>query len=434
MMSTTNATIRLGQIRLALLIGCLLSGSASAETLQQAWETGLVANRGLRAAQQNTAAAASLVRAAESARLPGVVLDAGYTILNNEPALRVELGGASQQFVVAERESYAYRAMATLPLYTSGRIRNGIGASKAGLDAAGYGESGEVQELKLRIAEAFIAVLRTVRGLAVANQHVASLVAHTADVQNLFDQGMVARNDLLATLVTLADARQQAIRAENSVDIARAAYNRLFGRPLDQAVALDDIAPESGDYPLSAVTERALRQRPELAALAAQIRALGYQAAAVRAETGPQVALSGGFGYQENRNQVHEGQWSATLGVRWNLFDGGVVNHRAGAVNREKAALQERREDLASGIELQIRQAWLDVQETRKRVEVTRDTIVHAEENLRVNRDRYTNGLATNTDVLSAETLRLVSQNNHVNVLYDAVLAGLRLKRAMGEP
>ncbi len=434
MMSTTNATIRLGQIRLALLIGCLLSGSASAETLQQAWETGLVANRGLRAAQQNTAAAASLVRAAESARLPGVVLDAGYTILNNEPALRVELGGASQQFVVAERESYAYRAMATLPLYTSGRIRNGIGASKAGLDAAGYGESGEVQELKLRIAEAFIAVLRTVRGLAVANQHVASLVAHTADVQNLFDQGMVARNDLLATLVTLADARQQAIRAENSVDIARAAYNRLFGRPLDQAVALDDIAPESGDYPLSAVTERALRQRPELAALAAQIRALGYQAAAVRAETGPQVALSGGFGYQENRNQVPEGQWSATLGVRWNLFDGGVVNHRAGAVNREKAALQERREDLASGIELQIRQAWLDVQETRKRVEVTRDTIVHAEENLRVNRDRYTNGLATNTDVLSAETLRLVSQNNHVNVLYDAVLAGLRLKRAMGEP
>ena len=153
----------------------------------------------------------------------------------------------------------------------------------------------------------------------------------------------------------------------------------------------------------------------------------------MRAETGPQVALSGGYGYQENRYQVYPGQWSATLGARWNLFDGGVANHRAAAVNRQEAALQERRDDFATVIELQVRQAWLDIQETRKRVEVTQSAIAQAEENLRVNRDRYANGLATNTEVLTAETLRLVSQNNHVNALYDAVLAGLRLKRAAGE-
>lgn len=117
----------------------------------------------------------------------------------------------------------------------------------------------------------------------------------------------------------------------------------------------------------------------------------------MRAETGPQVALSGGYGYQENRYQVYPGQWSATLGVRWNLFDGGVANHRAAAVNRQEAALQERRDDFATVIELQVRQAWLDIQETRKRVEVTQSAIAQAEENLRVNRDRYANGLATNT-------------------------------------
>ena len=147
----------------------------------------------------------------------------------------------------------------------------------------------------------------------------------------------------------------------------------------------------------------------------------------------PQVALSGGYGYQENRYQVYPGQWSATLGARWNLFDGGMANHRADAVNHQEAALQERRDDFATVIELQVRQAWLDIQETRKRVEVTQSAIAQAEENLRVNRDRYANGLATNTEVLTAETLRLVSRNNHVNALYDAVLAGLRLKRAAGE-
>lgn len=223
MMSTTTATIRLWQLRQVFLVGCLLSGSVGAETLQQAWEAALTADRGLRAAQQNTAAAASLVQAAEAARLPGVSLEAGYTALDNAPTSRVELGGASQQFPVAQRESYAYRAMATLPLYTGGRITSDIEASKASLNAARYDEAGEVQELKLRVAEAFTTVLRSTQGLVVANSHVASLQAHATDVQNLFEQGVVARNDLLAAQVALADARQQANRAGNAVDITRAA-------------------------------------------------------------------------------------------------------------------------------------------------------------------------------------------------------------------
>ncbi|MGE0082535.1 MAG: TolC family protein, partial [Thiohalomonadaceae bacterium] len=69
----------------------------------------------------------------------------------------------------------------------------------------------------------------------------------------------------------------------------------------------------------------------------------------------------------------------------------------------------------------------------RKRIEVTQSAIAQAEENLRVVRDRYANGLSTNTEVLDAETLRVNSEANHAAALYDAALAGLRLKRAVGE-
>jgi outer membrane protein TolC len=122
-----------------------------------------------------------------------------------------------------------------------------------------------------------------------------------------------------------------------------------------------------------------------------------------------------------------------TLGAKWNVFDGGVVNHRAGAVERQAAALSEQREDLVSVVALQVRQAWLDVVETRKRLVVTQSAIAQAEENLRVVRDRYANGLSTHTEVLDAETLRATSEANHAAALYDAALAGLRLRRAVGE-
>jgi outer membrane protein TolC len=418
---------------LAGLVTALFAGHAAAESLPQAWDTALSVDRGLKASRENTAAASSLLDAAKSARLPNLALEAGYTALDKAPAARAEFFGQSLQMPLAQKDSAAYRAMATLPLYTGGRITRGINAATAGLDAARLGESADAQNLKLRVADVYVGVLRASRMLKVTESHVASLQAHARDVGNLHEQGMVAKSDLLSVQVALADARQRHLQVANGLDLARAAYNRLLGRPLEQPVALDDLSPEATQEPLPALSERALAQRSELAALAQQIEAMRHQAAAVRGETAPQVALSGGYGYQENRYQVHPGQWMITLGAKWNLFDGGVVGHRANAVERQAAALTEQRDELASVIALQVRQTWLDVQETRKRLNVTQSVIAQAEENLLVARDRYGNGLSTHTEVLDAETLRTGSQSNHANALSDAALAGLRLKRATGE-
>ncbi len=422
-----------GALPIAALAALILAGEATAEPLQQAWDTALAVDRGLKAARETTAASAEQAQAAKSARLPNVALEAGYTALDKTPAAKAGFFGQSLEMPLSQRDSFAYKAMATLPLYTGGRIERGIEAATSAFEAAKLGETGDAQNLKLRVAEAYVAVLRVTRLLHVAERHVQSLEAHTRDVENLLGQGMVARSDLLSAQVTLADARQKALQAANALDLARAAYNRLLGRPLEQAVSLDELVPPDTDPPLAGLTARALEQRSELAALGRQVEALRHQAAAVRGENLPQVALSVGYGYQENRYTVHEGQWMATLGAKWNVFDGGVVNHRAGAVERQAAALSEQREDLVSVVALQVRQAWLDVAETRKRLAVTQSAIAQAEENLRVVRDRYANGLSTHTEVLDAETLRATSEASHAAVLYDAALAGLRLRRAVGE-
>jgi len=416
-----------------ILLGLLYTTPAAAETLQQAWDVALEVDHSLKAIRENTEAVAQRLESAKAARLPGVSLEAGYTALDNAPASRANLGASSTEFQVSEKNSLSYKATATLPLYTSGRITSGIEAADDAFQASRIQESSKTLDLKLKVAEAFVGVLRDDRGLEVASSHVASLKAHARDVENMYEQGMVSRNDLLAAQVALADAEQEAIKAKNALDIAKSAYNRLLGRPLDQVVALDDLQPESFGEPLDALTERALRQRHELRALQFQISALRHQAAGIRAETGPQLALSGGYDFQENQFQVHEGQWLVNLGVQWKLFDGGVIRHKASATERQAAALQEQYYDLVTNVALQVRQHWLDVQETRKRIRVTEKAIAQAEENLKVNRDRYGNGLATNTEVLDAETLRTRSQNNHANAIYDAVLATLRLKRVVGE-
>ena len=309
-----NRSIKVrGLLPLAALAAALLAGNAAAESLQQAWDTALSVDRGLKASRESSAAAASLLEAAKSARLPNVALEAGYTALGETPAAQVDFFGQSLQMPLAQKDSAAYRAMATLPLYTGGRIARGIDAATAGLDAARLGESADAQNLKLRVADAYVSVLRAGRMLNVTESHVTSLQAHARDVGNLHEQGMVAKSDLLSVQVALADARQRQLQVANGLDLARAAYNRLLGRPLDQPVSLDDLSPEATQAQFPVLTERALERRSELAALARQIEAMRHQAAAVLSEAAPQVALSGGYGYQENRYQVHPGQWMVTL-------------------------------------------------------------------------------------------------------------------------
>jgi outer membrane protein TolC len=418
---------------LAILLVALMTTTAAAETLEQAWAAALAADHGLKASRDNSAAAGKQLAAAKTARLPFLEMGGDYVALSELPTLKADLLGQSFQIPLMQRNGAVYNATATLPIYTGGRIEHGIAAASSSLQAAKFGESTSEQNLRLRVAEAYVNVLRASRWLQVAESHQTTLEAHAKDVDNLLQQGMAAKNAQLSSQVALLDARQQVLQAANTLDLAHAAYNRLLGRALDQPVVLDEISPESTEDTLPVLVERALTQRNELKAMDRQIAALRNQAVAVRRETVPQVGLSGGYDYLQDRYLAHEADWVVALGVKWNVFDGGSARNRGSAIELQAKALSEQRNDLASVIGLQVRQSWLDIQTTRKRIDVTQSAIAEAEENVRVVRDRYVNGLAPYTEVLDAETLRVNSQTNNANAVYDAVIAGLRLKYAVGE-
>ncbi len=119
--------------------------------------------------------------------------------------------------------------------------------------------------------------------------------------------------------------------------------------------------------------------------------------------------------------------------MQWALFDGGQARKGAAALDRSKRATEQQRADTQSLIELQVRQAWLDVEETRERVHVTAGAVDQADENLRIARERYGAGLGTQTQLLEAESLRVQALRNRDNAVLDAGLARLRLARAVGQ-
>jgi len=187
---------------------------------------------------------------------------------------------------------------------------------------------------------------------------------------------------------------------------------------------------EPGD--LFELTRCAMQMRPEIAGLSAQATALREQSASLQAKKSPQVALQGGYLYQENRYVDPNGIGVLAVGVEWNAFDSGRIRNQAEAISKRAESVLHMRKDVESQIALEVRQKWLDLQTARERVQVAHQATAQADENLRVARDRYEQQVGTNTEVLDAESLRVQAYTNFYNSNYQAVLAGLRLRRAVG--
>ncbi|MEI7838961.1 MAG: TolC family protein [Methylococcaceae bacterium] len=414
-----------------LWLSLCLATTTHAENLNDAWTAALNSNHQIKAAQANTDVSQAQLQAAEGQNLPDLNVGTGYTQYNETPSAKTSIEGKAAQFAMQQMGSVKAQAMATLPIYTSGKITHNINAAQATLDATQASEQVAALNLKMQVADSYIAVLRLEDAVQVAQSHIHSLESHQKDVKDLFDQGVVAKNDVLAADVELLNAKQLLLQAANVYDNAKARYNQLLTRPLTAKVELAKQVPELPKSTLENLNQSALTQRPELVVLNEQIESLHEQTKAMKAGLLPQVALNGGYQYQQNRYQAYEGLWQANVGVDWKLYDGST-NHKGEAFEKQALALKEQREELSGQILLQIRQAWLDSQETQQRLQVAKQTIVQADENLKVTTDRYQQGLATHTEVIQAEDLRTITHNNLNNANYDLALAGLRMKRAVG--
>lgn len=414
-----------------LVLSFFLTTTAHAENLDDAWTAALNSNHQIKAAQANTDVSQEQLQAAEGQNLPDLNVGTGYTQYNETPSAKTNIEGKAAQFAMQQMGSVKAQAMASLPIYTSGRITHNINAAQATLDATHANEQVAALNLKMQVADGYIAVLRAEDGVNVAQSHILSLESHAKDVRNLFGQGVVAKNDVLAADVELLNAKQLLMQAANVYDNAKARYNQLLTRPLATKVELAKQFPESIKSTLDSLNQSALNQRPELLVLNQQIEALHEQTKAMKAGLMPQVAVNGGYQYQQNRYQAYEGLWQTNVGVDWKLYDGST-NHKGEALEKQALALKEQGEELSGQILLQVRQAWLDGQESQQRLQVAKQTIVQADENLKVTTDRYQQGLSIHTEVIQAEDLRTRTYNNLNMATYDFALAGLRLKRAIG--
>ena len=312
--------------------------------------------------------------------------------------------------------------------------RRNLRSAKANEQAAQLSVLGARDLVVQAVANAYLLVIadasrvESIRAQVDTDQ---ALYKRTADQKTA---GTAAGIDVLRSQVQLKTEQQVLVAQHNQFAKDKLALGRIIGLAPAQVFELADTAPFS---PLSGVTQEAAlhiaqEQRPDYQSSKKLVQAAEQALTAARAEWYPTVDVNGYYGDTGPSLANSHSVFSVTGALNFNIFTGGRIR---ADVEKARAALKQRTDELAdqgAQIDVEVRNAFLDLQSAADQVAVARDNLGLANQTLEQSRDRFSAGVTDNIEVVQAQGSVAVANDNLIAALYSHNLAKVSLAKAMG--
>ena len=378
----------------------------------------------------NISSADALV--AKSRLYPSVNASASQTFLANQPGAHF----GRQNVNTAERNSLAYGVNAYQTLYNFGANTSRYEEFRTIEDSRRL----NIELLKNVVALNFIMtyfdVLESEKMISVAQREVESLGSHVKVAESLYNEGVITKNDLLQGVVRLSDAKQRLLTFKNRRSADASRLNNILSRKLNSEVRVEDIPVNvmatNGFSTIESAWETAEKKRIEPAIIDKELQAAELEETIKRSEYFPNIFAQAGYNYAENQYQLHEDNWSVLLGLNINLFSGGSTKAEVLKIRHRKQQLLEQKLKVVDDIKIEVEKNYLDMKNASEKILATKDAVSQAEENLRINRVRYEEGVGTSTDVVDAITLLTTAETNYHKSGYEFKKAQAGLLYATG--
>jgi outer membrane protein TolC len=397
--------------------------AAAPLSLDAAVALALDRNTGYRIAHTSIVAAQARLRQAAGPQLPNAAVSDGVNYANPVAVLSTPIGALP----------FSSTTMTNVPLLTlsyqlfdSGRTAAQVSHAAAALAAAEAAERTARMSLIDATSSAYFDLVAAMQYAIVADRSVEVARAQVDDAQRFLSAGQVPRADVLRAQTELADQRVQDLGAHNAVALAQTALDHALGVPLgDLHQPTDPLEAGAPDVALDALLTAAGTNRGDIAAAQAAVDAAGYALKEARAARAPRIGVAVADGnVQPAVVPGYRNQFSVGLNAVWTLFDGGTaagqIDAAQAGIDRAKLTLQQLRTD----VELQVRQAVLNLSDAKARVGAAQAYVALADENLRLAQVRYRGGVGTVLELQDAQ-LRATSARQALIAAQVAVREGI---------
>lgn len=398
--------------------------------LKGAVTTAIQNNRDITIAELERREAEADVSAAAAKKNPSV----SYSWQRNQYPTQVVTTGAGTQ---SSNHGYSQGINVSWPIWTFGKVEGAIDAARYQKNIADLNVYKTEADTKLAAVQAYYQYLEAVKLAEVQAQSVTDYASHLNNVQQQFDAGIVAKLDVLSSNVSLANAKQKSIAADNTRDVAEANLNNIMRVPMNTTLnPLDKNFPEPEfDLTMEQAILMAQKYRWELVEADYGVKAAEASLRSAKAGYLPTVSVGGGYSWKEaSVTAVDKDDWAVQGGLSWSLWDGGATQ---ASVKKADAAVKTAQETLLQArekIELEVRQDYLNVLSYKEQIRAAEASVAQAEEAYKIATVRYSSGVGINLDVLDAELALNTARTNYITALYNYNIGLATLEHAMGVP
>lgn len=405
-----------------LLLLLILSGSIFAQetlTLKEAISVALNRNTSLIKSKNNLTTNKKAVKSAYGDLLPDLGVNSSFSWSRNvdEGGKQVDFFGRETVIPPSESDTrnWNLRAGGNVTLFNGLANYANISASKNELKAAQYDISKLKKDIVYQTTEYYYAVLEAKELLDVRRENVKYNEKFLESVNTRYDVGSVPIADVYAQQVALGNAELALIQAENNYEQAKSTFLNYLALDVLKDYELkdpfdEDIRQNTDEYmqdfgELEDLVREALKNREDYKAQEYYVEST--MNGITIAQSGFYPTITGDYGISTRAVKPNEFFDSETysLGLSLNLpifSNWNTEEQLQSAEVRVKNAKEDLRA-LERQIKIEVKQGYLDLTAAKKRLDVAVKNVKSAEENRKVNSERYKLGSANILDVLQAD-------------------------------
>ena len=405
-------------------------------SLDEAVQLGIQNSKNLKIDAAKIEEATADLLEAKNRQLPELKVSGSYMYLPTKPTVDLKISTGSGGAGGPEVHQVAYAsANLSVPIYSGGRIKYGIQSAKYLVEASKLSTENDKIAIAYNVAQAYNNLFKANQSIKVLEENLTASQKRDETFLKMENNGIIARNDRLKANLQTSNIELQLLEAKNNYNIANINMDLLLGLSETTEIEVDQNYIEEGDdvKPVSFYVNEARENRKDLQALAQQRKAAELGTKAAKAENLPSIAFTGGYvaadipKFLTVYNAVNVG-----IGVSYNLSNIWKENSSLKQSKAREMQLAATDELLNDNIKLDVNREYQNTDYSKKRISVFEKSAEQANENYRITKNKYDNGLATMTELLDADAAQIAANVGVINAKADAALAYRKLLQTTG--
>lgn len=396
-------------------------------TLEQCISLALKNNENLKASSSNIKIYAQELKMSYSEFFPKFKSKVHYTLFDRAPSFIIKKNAffpgfppSDVELPSGERDIYAFTFSIEQPLFTGGYLTGSYEKAKIQKKASEVSSEKIKSEIILKVKSAYYDILKAYKRREIQKQSLRLKEEYKRVMEEEYKEGVSKKEELFLLYADISKQKLELFKTENEINVKEKTLKNLIGIDYDMDISLaDELENKKLVIGLSESKDIALKNRKDLAEVYYMIKSAEKDIAVAESNFYPKASIIGSYTRQKETPLANPDLWTLMLTLKWDIFEWGRTKADVKRAKAKHERLSREYNSFKRDVMLDVEERWFKVKEAEQRVDVAKDSLIHAEEYYKNALLKYRENLLKTAELLEAETYLIQNKNEYISSIYD---------------